>query len=526
VEVGQVGSRVELFEVIRRDARVEGLSIRELADRHEVHRRTVRQALDSAMPPARKTYPPRSCPAIDPWAALIDAWLVTDLEVPRKQRHTARRVWQRLVAEHGATCSEVTVSRYVGRRRAELGVTDIEVCIPQEHPAGAEAEVDFGEFYSWVAGQSVKCWMFVMRLSHSGRAFHVAFGTQAQEAFLEGHVLAFDHFGGVPGRIRYDNLKPAVTRILKGRDRDEAERFVALRSHYGFESFFCQPGVKGAHEKGGVEGEIGRFRRRHLVPVPKAATMAELGEHIAAADQVDDSRVITGRPVTVGAAFAAEQPALTGLPAEPFDPARLLEARVDNRARISVRQNFYSVPARFVSRRLVVRLTARTVEVFDGPCRVAVHERACGRYLEVLVLDHYLEVLARKPGGLPGATALAQAKTSGAFTPTHQRYWDTVRRARGDAVGTRALVEILLAHRTLPAAVLIPAMDRAVAADCLDPQTVLIDARRDQAAHIDGVAQVIAIGSLARYDRPAPSLTDYDQLLTATLPTSTSRSTP
>ena len=193
-------SRVELFEQIRRDRRIEKLSIRELAERHRVHRRTVRQALDSAMPPARKTYPPRSCPAIDPWAALIDAWLVTDLEVPRKQRHTARRVWQRLVAEHGATCSEVTVSRYVGRRRAELGVTDIEVCIPQEHPAGAEAEVDFGEFYSWVAGQSVKCWMFVMRLSHSGRAFHVAFGTQAQEAFLEGHVLAFDHFGGVPGR--------------------------------------------------------------------------------------------------------------------------------------------------------------------------------------------------------------------------------------------------------------------------------------------------------------------------------------
>ena len=251
--------------------------------------------------------------------------------------------------------------------------------------------------------------MFVMRLSYSGKAFHAAFGTQAQEAFLEGHVLAFDHFGGVPGRIRYDNLKPAVTRILKGRDRDEAERFVALRSTYGFESFFCQPGVKGAHEKGGVEGEIGRFRRRHLVPVPKVATLADLNELIDAADLLDDSRVITGRPVTVGAAFTAEKPTLMGLPAEPFDPARLLQARVDNRARISVRQNFYSVPARYVGRRLEVRLSARTVEVFDGPSRVAVHERAFGRYLEVLVLDHYLEVLAIT-GALPGATALAQAK--------------------------------------------------------------------------------------------------------------------
>src|SRR5665647_1958318 len=135
--------------------------------------------------------------------------------------------------------------------------------------------------------------MFVMRLSHSGRAFHVAYGTQAQEAFLEGHVLAFQHFGGVPGRIRYDNLRPAVTRILKGRNRDEAERFVALRSHYGCESFFCQPGLKGAHEKGGVEGEIGRFRRRHLVPVPKTATLTHLNEHIQAADLIDDARVLS-----------------------------------------------------------------------------------------------------------------------------------------------------------------------------------------------------------------------------------------
>jgi hypothetical protein len=110
--------------------------------------------------------------------------------------------------------------------------------------------------------------MFVMRLSHSGKAFHVAFGTQAQEAFLEGHVLAFEYFGGIPGRVRYDNLKPVVVRVLKGRDRTESEGFTALRSHYGFDSF-CRPGVEGAYEKGGVEGESGRLRRRDLVPVPK-----------------------------------------------------------------------------------------------------------------------------------------------------------------------------------------------------------------------------------------------------------------
>jgi transposase len=503
-------SRVELFENIRKDWRLDEPSIRELAERHKVHRRTVRQALADAVPPPRQVYPVRPRPAIDEWVTVIDAWLIADKDAPRKQRHTARRIWQRLVSEHQATCSEVTVSRHVARRRIELGLATREVSIPQTHLAGAEAEVDFGEFYATIAGLVVKCWMFVMRLSHSGKAFHVAFATQAQEAFLEGHVLAFDYFGAVPGRVRYDNLKPAVIRVLKGRDRTESERFTALRSHYGFDSFFCRPGIDGAHEKGGVEGEIGRFRRRHLVPVPKVASLAELNEVIAAADLLDDDRVITGRPITIGAAFAAEAGALMGLAAEPFDCARLLHARVDNRARVSVRQCFYSVPARYAGRRLPVRLAARTVEVYDGPRLVASHERAVGRYVEVLCLDHYLEVLKTKPGALPGATALAQAKARGVFTASHQSYWDAARSARGDAKGTRVLIGILLAHRTMAAGALITAMDRAVASGCLDPETVLIDARR----HSAPLAPVAAIGPLARYDRPPPSLTDYDDLLT------------
>jgi transposase len=506
-------SRVELFEQIRKDRRVGGASIRELADRHHVHRRTVRQALESAVPPPRKPYRPRPRPAIDVYVPVIDGWLLADREVPRKQRHTARRVWQRLVAEHGATCSEVTVSRYVARRRAELGLEYVEVAVPQAHLPGAEAEVDFGEFHAMIAGVLVKLWLFVLRLSCSGRAFHVAFATQAQEAFLEGHVLAFEHLGSVPARVRYDNLKPAVVRVLKGRDRGEAERFVALRSHYGFDSFFCMPGKDGAHEKGGVEGEIGRFRRRHLVPVPSVASLAALNQLIAAADMLDDGRVITGRPLTIAAAFAAEQPAMLPLPAEMFDPARLLQARVDGRARICVRQNYYSVPARYAGRRLVVRLSATTVQALDGPQVIACHERSAGKHAEVLVLDHYLDVLKYKPGALPGATALAQARAAGAFTPAHQRYWDAARRALGDTAGTKALIEVLLGHRVLAAAVLCDAMDRAVHSAVLDPQAVLIDARRLAGRP---VAPVIPIGALARYDRPAPALAGYDQLLSGT----------
>ncbi len=207
-----------------------------------------------------------------------------------------------------------------------------------------------------------------------------------------------------------------MVRVLRGRDRAESERFIALRSHYGFDSLFCTPGREGAHEKGGVEGEIGRFRR-HLVPVPAVASLAALNQLIAAGDLTDDGRVITGRPVTIAAAFAEEQPAMLPLPDEPFDPARPLLARVDSRARVCVRQNCYSVSARYAGRRLPVRLSATAVEVLDGPRTVARHERAAGKYAEILALDHYVEVLRRKPGALPGGDRAGPAGQPGPSPP-------------------------------------------------------------------------------------------------------------
>ncbi len=206
-------SRVELFESIRRDSRLEGMGVRALAKRYHVHRRTVRQALMSAVPPGRK--PAARCsPVLDAWKPLIGAWVTADEAVPKKQRHTGRRVWERLVAEHGAQVGESTVRKYVARLRRELGGGVVCVSVPQVHHPGAEAEVDFAELWVWLEGTLSKLWLFTMRLSASGRAFHAAFATQAQEAFFEGHVLGLQHLGGVPRRVRYDNLKPAVARIL------------------------------------------------------------------------------------------------------------------------------------------------------------------------------------------------------------------------------------------------------------------------------------------------------------------------
>ena len=280
---------MKLYEQIRKAHEREQLSIRELSRRFGVHRRDVRQALASAVPPERKAPSQRPPSALDPWKPMIDGWLEADRSAPRKQRHTARRVWQRLADEHGAHVGESTVRRYVAEARRRMEVPLVEVMVPQHHPLGEEAEVDFGTASVYLAGVLVEVTMFVLRLSASGRSYARAYLNEGQEVFLDGHVRAFEHLGGVPKRIRYDNLKAAVERVLKGRDRIESERFVAMRSHYGFDSFFCQPGIKGSHEKGGVEGEVGRFRRRHLVPVPHVASMAELNDLMAAGLARDDA---------------------------------------------------------------------------------------------------------------------------------------------------------------------------------------------------------------------------------------------
>jgi len=508
-------SRVKLFEEIRRERR-DGASIRSLADSHGVHRRTVRQAIEDATPPLRKT-PERDAGVLGPWKDMIRGWLEADLEVPRKQRHTARRVWERLVGEHGAQVGESTVRRYVAGVKAELVKTPM-VAVPQTHKLGEEAEVDFGEFSAWLDGEQIRLWLFVMRLSASGRAFHRVFGNQCGESFYEGHNLAFTHFGGVPKTIRYDNLKPAVTKVLLGRERWENLKFIALRSHYGFESFFCLPGVDGAHEKGGVEGEIGRFRRRHLVPVPRVVSLDELNALVAAGDVTDDARVISGRPpvdgrwVTVGEHFALEQPLLQTLTVESFDVAVDLEARVDHKARVCVRQAHYSVPVRLAGKKIRVRLGASHLEIVDRSTVVARHPRSLHKGTETLTLDHYLEILVRKPGAMLGATALVQARQAGTFTQAHQRFWDTVRRRHGDQGGTRALIEVLLAHRRLPAESIIEALDAANTAGITDPTVIIVEARRN--ADQKQPAEVIPISGLARYDRPVPTVTIYDQLLT------------
>ena len=508
-------SKVELFEKIRIAARDENLGKRALARRFKVHRRDVSAALACAEPPARRkgAWP-------SPLTGLHHEWirevLRSDLSAPAKQRHTAKRIRDRLAEEKNVLVGESTCRTIVAKLRAEIAAEQNQsariVFVPQTRLPGAEAEVDWGKFTAVIGGVPVTLSLFSMWLGFSSRAFHRAYVNEAQESFTDAHVRAFQHFGGVPRMVRYDNLKTAAIKILQGRSRIENARFTTMRSHYMFESFFCEPGIKGAHEKGGTEGDIGKFRRNHLVPVPVFDTLHDLNVYISKCDLVDDARFVVGRNTdhpsageSVHGLWVFEQGALHMLPAEAFNPVTRLSVRVDTKARVCVRNCFYSVPARYVDRRLNVELGAETVTVIgsDGK-QVAHHQRALHRKTEVLELDHYLEVLWKRPGGFPGSTALAQARTSGRFRPEHQQYWDTARRLKGDRDGTRLLCEILLLHRTHTTDEIVAGIRAGLAIDSIDPGVIAIEARRS----IEHTEPTPTAGM----ERP-PSLADYDNLL-------------
>ncbi|KIS27595.1 transposase [Arthrobacter sp. SPG23] len=539
-------SRVELFARIRRDARVEGLSVRALAVRYGVHRRTVRQALDSAAPPERKQRQGVSW-RLEPFKGAIDAMLIEDTTAPRKQRHTARRILARLIEEHGAQeLSYSTVRDYVRVRRAQIDVEAgrrVEVFVPQQHAPGAEAEVDFGEVYVVLNGVKTKCHLFIFRLSHSGRAIHRIYPTQAQEAFLEGHIEAFKVLGGIPTKhIRYDNLTSAVTAVVfgQGRQRRENDRWVLFRSHYGFDPFYCQPGIAGAHEKGGVEGEVGWFRRNRLSPMPVADSLDELNDRIRKWEAQDEDRRINDRIRTIGQDFEIERPFLARLPAEEFDPGLALNPRVDRSSMVTVRMVKYSVPARFIGRRVRVSLRASEVVVFDGRTVVARHQRLAARSGQSVQLDHYLEVLKTKPGALPGSTALARARESGTFSSAHEAFWAASRRVNGDADGTRELIDILLLHRSMDACDIHAGITAALVVGAVSADVVAVEARRHATTSCRGGASsdrhpgvhaeekvqrvvsltqrrlmdpVAVIAGLPPDSRPLPSVRAYDELL-------------
>ena len=504
---------MELFELIRRDHYVYEKGVREIARERGVHRRVVRQALADAVPPPRRV-PERDAPVLTAaLRAVVEEWLLGDADAPRKQRHTARRVFRRLVEEHGFEGGESTVRRLVCARRRELGRVS-QVFVPQDHPPGKEAEADFYEAYVDFAHGRTKVFVLVVRACYSAREFHVAFLRLTQQAFLEGLTLAFAWFGGVFHLLRLDNLTPAVKQVLQGRRRVETDRMVALRSHYLFETMYCQPGEAGAHEKGGVEGGAGRARRNHLVPVPKVKDLAALNALLRGASAKDDLRRPEDHARTVIEEWADEAPLLRKLPARAFDTAEVTTSRVDSKSRVKVRTNRYSVPVRLAGREVEVRVLAQTVEVVHEGRVVAEHERLHDKHGERLVLDHYLELLKGKPGAMAGARALRQARDRQEWPLSYDRLWARLRERHGETAGTREMVDVVLLHRQHPAVDMATGVEMALGLGCCDAGAIAVLVRQlrfpdEPRTPLEDLGPLAAIGTPAT----AADLNPYDGLL-------------
>ena len=503
-------AKVELFEKIRREY-FEGVgTILGVAKKLGVHRRTVREAIEDAVPPKRKRVRRECTRLIAEVLLFIQQVLAQDQYAPRKQRHTAQRIYERLREEMPQQeVSPRSVRRAVQDWKQQRKLERAETYISQQYAAGREGQVDWYEAYADLSGERVKLQVFCMRSMYSGAAFHRAYVRATQQAFLDAHVRGFEMFGGAFQVLRYDNLSSAVKHMMRGKRREQTTRFLAFRSHYLFEADFCTP-ARG-NEKGGVEQEAGRFRRRWWTPVPQHANLDELNNYLLACCREDQQRQIEGRSQNVGEALRQEQPQLTRTPAEDFDVAESFVCVVDANSCVHVKCNRYSTPLR-PGVRVEVRIDASHVNVLGEGEAIARHERSYLRKQEVLALEHYLGVLEHKPGALAHSKALAQYRHAGLWPESFDQFWEKLMERQGRHEGTREMIRLVQLIATHGNRQVRSAIEQALAFGSSDAASVRHLLKPD--THSEHCVAPLS-GTGMGFDRPLPRLDIYDQLLSS-----------
>jgi transposase len=390
---------VEVYARVRRAVQVDGMSIRQAAREFGLSRKTIRKMLQFALPPGYERKKPVVRPKLGPWLGVIDQILVDDESQPKKQRHTAKRIWDRLKGEQGFGGGYTVVKDYV--RLARL--RQREVFVPLAHPPG-EAQADFGEALVVIAGVEQKGHFLCIDLPYSDDSFVMMFPAENTEAFLEGHNQAFAYFQGVPRTILYDNTAIAVKEIAGDGERRPTEAFSGLQSHYLFAAKFGRPG-KG-NDKGNVEGLVGYARRNFMVPVPRAASWEELNAQLLEQCRKRRAQKLWGHQETIGERFQCDRKKLLPLPPTPYEACDKRTARASSQALVRYETNDYSVPVEYGHRQVLVKAFVWELVIACGTEVIARHVRSYGREEMIFNPLHYLALLEHKSNALDQAAPL------------------------------------------------------------------------------------------------------------------------
>jgi transposase len=455
---------------IRRRVLVDGESKRSVQRQFKLHWKTLQKILNQPEPSGYQTAKPRAKKKLGPFLPVIDDILQRDRQAPPKQRHTAKRVFERLRDEHGYAGGLTVVKQAVQAARQQHA----EAFVPLTHRPG-EAQVDFGHAEIRLDGAPTKVALFVLTLPYSDALFCCAFPKECTEAFLEGHRRAFDYLGGAPRRISYDNSKIAVAKITGSRSREVTREFQRLRSHFLFEAHFCL--VRRANEKGHVENLVGYARRNFLVPVPAVPSFEALNADLLAKCREDLQRRVRGKPTGKADLLADEAAALLPPPQQAFEARRVELAKANSLALVRFDGNDYSVPTAYAHHAVTAVGSIEEVRLVAGGRVVARHRRCWGKEQTLFDPVHYLALLERKPGALDFARPLEGWQLPDCLAVLRRRL-----EAELAGLGTREFIKVLrlLEGATVPQ--LAEAVDYAlgVGATSADAVRLILEHRREQ----------------------------------------------
>jgi transposase len=460
---------MQVWTEVRRRVLTGELSKRAACREYDLSWQTLKKMLTHAEPPGYRMRGPRKKRKLEPLLPIIHEILQADRKAPKKQRHTATRIFHRLQQEHGYEGGYTSVRNAVRSWRE----TSQEVFLPLSHPPG-EAQVDFGYAYVDLAGERTQVALFVMTLPYSDALYIQAFPRECTESFQEGHKRAIAFFGKAPVRISYDNSRIAVAKITGSRDRKPTQEFLRLQSHYLFEAHFCL--VRRANEKGHVENLLGFARRNYLVPVPKVNSLVELNGELERRCQNDLDRTLPGKSATKRQLLTEEHAAMRELPSQAFAARRVSQAAANSLSLVQFDTNRYSVPVKYAHRQVTIVASVDEVRLtFDGQL-IARHPRHWGREQHVFDPVHYLALLEKKPGGFDHARPLEDWDLPECFQLLRRRM-----ETAPDGLGTREFIRTLRLLESCSVGQLADAVDYALDIGIHDADSirVILEHRRE-----------------------------------------------